>query len=120
MSATEKRVILSVISDLASDQRVHRTALALHRKGLKVTLIGRKRRSSPEVGQREYATRRFRLWWETGPLFYAAFNTRLFLYLLVNKADVLVANDLDTLPANYLISKIRGSELYYDSHELFT
>lgn len=120
MSATEKRVILSVISDLASDQRVHRTALALHRKGLKVTLIGRKRRSSPEVGQREYATRRFRLWWETGPLFYAAFNTRLFLYLLFNKADVLVANDLDTLPANYLISKIRGSELYYDSHELFT
>ncbi len=33
---------------------------------------------------------------------------------------MLVANDLDTLPANFLISKIKGATLYYDSHEYFT
>ncbi|HNQ00455.1 MAG TPA: glycosyltransferase, partial [Bacteroidia bacterium] len=34
--------------------------------------------------------------------------------------EILVANDLDTLPANYFISKFRKVKLYYDSHEIFT
>lgn len=120
MSNAGKRVILSVISDLVTDQRVHRTALALHRKGLKVTLVGRKLKQSPILEKRDYSTKRFKLWWEKGPLFYAAFNIRLFFYLLRNKADVLVANDLDTLPANYFASRIQKNELFYDSHEYFT
>lgn len=120
MSNSGKRVILSVISDLVTDQRVHRTALALHRKGLKVTLVGRKLKQSPILEKRDYSTKRFKLWWEKGPLFYAAFNIRLFFYLLRNKADLLVANDLDTLPANYLASRIQKNELFYDSHEYFT
>lgn len=120
MSNSGKRVILSVISDLVTDQRVHRTALALHRKGLKVTLVGRKLKQSPILEKRDYSTKRFKLWWEKGPLFYAAFNIRLFFYLLRNKADVLVANDLDTLPANYFASRIQKNELFYDSHEYFT
>ena len=120
MSNPGKRVILSVISDLVTDQRVHRTALALHRKGLKVTLVGRKLKKSPILEKRDYSTKRFELWWEKGPLFYAAFNLRLYFYLLWNKADVLVANDLDTLPANYLASRFQKNELYYDSHEYFT
>ena len=32
----------------------------------------------------------------------------------------MVSNDLDTLPANYLISIIRRKTLVYDSHELYT
>ena len=120
MSSSAKHVILSVVSDLVSDQRVHRTALALHRKGLKVTLIGRERKASPKMDDRAYTTVRFRLLWEKGPLFYASFNIRLLFYLIFHKADVLVANDLDTLPANFIASKLKGSTLYYDSHEYFT
>ncbi len=32
----------------------------------------------------------------------------------------MISNDLDTLPANYIASRIRGVPLIYDSHELFT
>jgi glycosyltransferase involved in cell wall biosynthesis len=56
-----------------------------------------------------------------GPLFYACFNVRLFLTLLfVKKPDLIIANDLDTLPAAFLSSRIRKLPLIYDSHELFT
>lgn len=115
-----QRVIISVVSDLVTDQRVHRTALSLHGKGLNVMLVGRKKHDSAEMDARPYATRRFRLWAEKGPLFYAFFNIRLFFYLLFTRADILVTNDLDTLLPNFLISKIKGCKLYYDSHEYFT
>lgn len=115
-----RRVIISVVSDLVTDQRVHRTALALHSKGLIVTLVGRKLRSSLSMPDRPYQTKRFNLGIETGPLFYAFYNIRLFFFLLFSKADILVTNDLDTLLPNFIISRLKKSELFYDSHEYFT
>jgi hypothetical protein len=110
------RILISVVSDLVTDQRVHRTASTLSAQGHDVVLIGREKKDSQPV-RRDYKTVRFRLWWERGPLFYASYNIRLFFYLLFHRADALVSNDLDTLLPNYLISKLRGSKLYYDAHE---
>ncbi len=115
-----RRVIISVVSDLVTDQRVHRTALALHSKGLIVTLVGRQMRSSLQIPERPYQTKRFKLGFETGPLFYAFYNIRLFFFLLFSKADILVTNDLDTLLPNFIISRLKKSVLFYDSHEYFT
>lgn len=120
MGINGKKVIISVTSDLVTDQRVHRSALTLTNMGCNVTLVGRKLPSSLPVENRVYKVKRFNLWWHKGPLFYAAFNFRLFWFLVFSKVDVFFANDLDSLAANYVASKLKRKQLIYDSHEYFT
>lgn len=116
----KKRLIISVTSDLVTDQRVHKVAQTLHEDGFDVLLIGRKMRKSLPVDKRSYKTRRLAPWFNKTALFYANFSVLLFFDLLFRKADLLLANDLDTLPANYLVSVLKRIPLVYDSHEYFT
>lgn len=117
----KKRAIVSVTNDLCTDQRVNKVCNFLHQHDFKVTLVGRKLKKSLEVTDRPYKTKRFHLFFNKKAFFYANYNIRLFWYLLFHKFDLLVSNDLDTLPANYLASRIKSStRLVYDSHELFT
>lgn len=113
-----KRIILSVTNDLVTDQRVHRSCLALMEEGYVVTLVGRRLRQSLPI-ERPYRTRRMRLLFNKKVLFYAEYNVRLFLLLLFSRADIFYANDTDTLPANWLAAKLKGRRLFFDSHELF-
>ncbi|HRW21260.1 MAG TPA: hypothetical protein P5509_04750, partial [Bacteroidales bacterium] len=115
-----KKVIVSVTNDLVTDQRVQRVCKTLHDNSYNIVLIGRIINSEKCSINLPYKTKRFKLLFKKGFLFYACFNIRLFFYLLFAKADVFLSNDLDTLPANYFASRIRHKSLVYDSHELFT
>ncbi|MCK5907542.1 MAG: glycosyltransferase, partial [Flavobacteriales bacterium] len=114
-----KKVILSVTNDLVSDQRVHKMATSLTKFGYEVTLIGRKFKDSPYL-VREYKTKRISLFFNTKIWFYAEYNIRLFFYLLFHNFDIYVANDLDTILPNFIVSRIKRKKFVYDSHELFT
>ena len=113
-----KRVIVSVTNDISTDQRVAKVCATLMQNNFEVLLIGRKLKSSIPL-KRAYKTKRFNLLFNTGFLFYAEYNFRLFCYLLFTKKDILLANDLDTLLPNYLISKLQNKKIVFDSHELF-
>lgn len=113
-------VIVSVTNDLVTDNRVDKVCRFLISEGYTLTLVGRKLPGSKPVSDRNYKTKRFRLLFTKGPLFYLEFNLRLFLYLLFHRSTILVANDLDTLLANFLASKLKSIKLVYDSHEYFT
>jgi len=113
-----KSIIISVTNDLSFDQRVAKMCNTLIDLGFSVTLIGRQLPDSKPI-ERKYKTKRLKLHYTKGALFYAFFNFRLFFVLLFSKVDIYHSNDLDTLLANYLASIIRRKPLIYDSHEYF-
>ena len=115
----KKKIIISVTNDLSTDQRVKKVCGTLNTMNYDILLIGRKRHTSLKL-KRPYQTKRMRLVFNKGALFYAEFNIRLFILLVFSKVDIYHANDLDTLLANYLAAIIRRKPIVYDSHEYFT
>lgn len=114
-----QRIVVSVINDLVTDQRVKKICSTLQELDYDITLIGRELPESLAL-DRNYRTIRMKLLFRKKFLFYAEYNIRLFFKLLSLKSDVYLANDLDTLLPNYLISRLFSKKLVYDSHELFT
>jgi len=117
---TKPRIaVVSVINDLATDHRVQKTCFVLLEAGYEVVLHGRVLKNSIPLPNWPFKARRVRLLFNKGPLFYLFYNLRLFFFLLFSKSELLYANDLDTLPANYLVARLKKVPLIYDSHELF-
>lgn len=119
-SLLNKKIIVSVISDVVTDQRVQKECNTLHKIGYDVLVIGRKSENKFLLNTFPYKVIRVRNLFKRGPLMYLFFNFQLFWYLLFKKCDILWANDLDTLLPNFIISKLKGCKLIYDSHEYFT
>jgi glycosyltransferase involved in cell wall biosynthesis len=115
----QRTIIVSVINDLATDQRVQRSCSALTENGFKVILVGRELKNSPSVSHLPYRTKRFKMFFTQGPFFYLFFNLRLYFFLMSEQMDALFSNDLDTLWANFRASQIKKVPLIYDSHEIF-
>ena len=115
-----KKIIVSVISDLVTDQRVQKECNTFYKEGYDVLLIGRKSKNIFVLNELPYKVIRFHNLFRRGPLMYLVFNLQLFFYLLFKKADLLWANDLDTLLPNFIIARLKKTKLVYDSHEYFT
>ena len=106
-------------NDGFTDQRVRKQCDSFSGNGYD-TILFCKKLNPGNKEQQSVKTHRIGLAFRSGFLFYAALNIRLFFALLSSKADLFYANDLDTLPANYLASIFRKKPLIYDSHEYFT
>ena len=114
------KVAFSVTNCICHDQRVMKIARSVSNLGCDIIIIGRRSGECCSSGSVPFKTKRFRMIFHKGFLFYKFFNIRLFIYLLFHKHDLLVSNDLDTLLPNYLVSKIKALPLVFDSHEYFT
>lgn len=115
----KRTLFAAVTNDISTDYRVHKFCAYLTKKNFDITVYGRVLPNTFLV-DRAYKTIRKQHFFNHHFLFYAEYNLRLFFYLLFKRYDYILANDLDTLPACFLISRIKGINLVYDSHELFT
>ncbi len=117
----KKIAIVCVSNDLVTDNRVAKTCTVLEELDFEVVLLGRKRKKSPEMPARNYDTRRMKLWFDKGPLFYLNLNLRIFFFLISKRTNLIFSNDLDTLPACFLAYLLKPkARIIYDTHELFT
>ena len=114
-----KRIAVLVSNDLNHDQRVLKTCATLEAEGWEPVLIGREMPESKPL-QVPFEARRMRLPFKRGAGFYAALQLGLFRALLRTDVDAIWANDLDTLLPAFLMARIKGLPLVYDSHEYFT
>lgn len=114
-----KLIIVTVISDLVTDSRVHRICQTLNNEGYRVLLIGSCNSRSMVLKPRDYQTYRIKTWFQNTVLFYAEFNIRLFFRLIPERPEIFLGNDLDIMPATMLIARLKKKPLVYDSHEYF-
>ncbi|MCF8361124.1 MAG: glycosyltransferase [Prolixibacteraceae bacterium] len=120
INSKPQKLVLAVTNDLATDIRVQKIAQTLTGMGFNVTMAGRKLPQSLPFQCEGIVPKRFKLWFNKGALFYANYNIRLLFHLLTNHYDVIVSNDLDTLPACFIASELKRKPIVYDSHEYFT
>ncbi|GIV27484.1 MAG: glycosyltransferase [Bacteroidia bacterium] len=123
----QKLCIISVISDVYTDQRVLRTVEALKELNYECKVIGRKTGKTQKFkGNFDFTLNHLNPFFKKGVGMYVMFNVLLFFRLLnyalqfKKNRMLLYVNDLDTLLPNYIISKLFGLPIVYDSHELFT
>jgi len=117
--SSRQRIILTITNDPNYDQRMIRICNSLHQAGYEVTLVGRERPISKPLIPRDFKQVRIKQRVDSGKLFYAIYNLKLFLYLLFKKADCFCAIDLDTIMPVYYASRLRRKKRVYDAHELF-
>jgi len=115
-----KKILVSVISDLTTDQRVIRICTTLQLMGFDVSVIARAFSNSLPLDSYNFKASRIQCFFRKGFMQYAEFNLKLFWKLLFSKTDYLLANDLDVLLPNYLVGKLKGKKIFYDTHEYFT
>ncbi len=115
-----KKITVSVISELTTDQRVIRISTTLREMGFDVMVVARQLKGALPLGNYSFKSKRIVCFFRKGVLAYAEFNFKLFWYLLFTKTDYLLSNDLDTLSPNFIVSRLRNKFLFYDTHEYFT
>ena len=113
-----RTIVVAVTDDLLTDQRVLRTCDAMHSVGYDVRLVGRSWPDGRPLAK-PYRSVKMRLLFRRSALFYAEYNVRLFLKLLLARADAFYANDTDTLLAVGLAARLRRKPFVFDGHELF-
>lgn len=112
-------VLVAVTNDISTDQRIRKVSEYLTKKDFQVINYGRVLNDTFPINT-NYKIIRKKHFFNQHVLFYAEYNIRLLFYILFNKFDIIFSNDLDTLPACFIGSKLKRVKLIYDSHEYFT
>lgn len=115
------KILVSVFSNLYTDQRVEKVCRTLHENGYTIELIGNTWGGAPEL-KRPYPVSRIPLKSKILRFAYIEFNRKLYSEILrrADKDTVLLCNDLDAVIPGFLVSRKLGIPMVFDSHEIYT
>lgn len=115
------KIIASVINNYRGDQRVQKQIHSLRKFGFQTEVIATDLRGKPSTDF-DYPVHIIPLKNQEGMRMYIEFNRKLYSKLnqIVKKGDILLANDLDSLLPNYMVSQSKKLKLFFDSHEIFS
>lgn len=106
-------------NDVLYDQRIARIALSLHKASYDITVVGTKSVIDHNFTGLPYKVILLSNPFESGILFFAWMNIRIFFYLLLHTCNIVCAVDLDTIIPGIFIKHIKKITLLYDAHELY-
>ncbi|TXC78314.1 glycosyltransferase [Luteibaculum oceani] len=115
----QRSIIFLVSNDISTDARLHRTVRALSQAGYACLVNGRKLKSSPSVPQ-DIAHKRYKLWFNSGFLFYLFLNLKFALSIKSSRSSLIYANDTDSLLGAYLGKLFSSRRIIFDAHEYFS
>lgn len=120
----KKNIVIAITGHIITDQRIIRIASSLQANQFNVTVYYRayfkfKESQKKSTGTYPFKIRKMSFLFNSGVLFYAFYNLRLFLLLFFRRTSIYCAVDSDTLLAFTLLSKIRNTPLVLDAHEYF-
>mgnify|MGYP003365138464 CR=1 FL=1 len=115
------KILSAVLNNIENDQRLNKVCNSLLKFGYDVELIGATLYSKP-ILNKPYKTYLIDMKYQSSIKKYAEFNWKLFFILLkkTDKNTILLANDLDSLLPFYVVSKLKGNTLVFDSHEIYS
>lgn len=99
---------------------MQRICTTLASNNIDVLLVGRINNSTKIINNQLFNTFYIKCIFNKKFLFYAEYNIRLFWHLLFHSFDIVCGVDLDTLPAAWLSSRLKGKKCFYDAHEYFS
>ena len=115
------KILSAVLNNIETDQRLDKVCCSLMKFGYDVELIGATINGRPNL-DKPYKTYLIDQKYQSTMKKYVEFNFKLFFTLLkkADKQTILLANDLDSLLPFYLVSKLKGLPLVFDSHEIYS
>ncbi len=117
----KNKVIVSVFSNLYTDQRVEKVCQSLLEKGFEILLIGNDWGGAQSMS-RPYEFYRIPIKSKSLKTAYPEFMLKLYQELKkrADKNTILLSNDLETIIPNYKISEQLNIPMVFDSHEMFS
>lgn len=114
-------IVFLVSNDHSTDQRMHRICIALHNRGHRVHVVGRKLNRNISIKEVPYNLHLLSLKHKAGPLFYYELMKQQVRFVnRIERMDIISSVDADTILAASIIAKKREVKHIHDAHEWFT
>jgi glycosyltransferase involved in cell wall biosynthesis len=121
-------ICMFIMNEFTNDARVTKEITSLVKAGHRITVMALQSRTTPALERKDGAVVhripvRLRYFLPKGPV---SFFLKYLEYVVRSVAasvpvpfDAFHAHDLETLPIGFILSKVKGKPLVYDSHELY-